>query len=318
MLCVLYLVNTPACRSPIDSEAMHSYNLDITKTLVSPSTHTIAVEARSKLGWGTLQATMKGSTQDQGYAFVTYDGSKLSEDPNVRGLIRRRAMRHTAAIRKKTGGYGKHNVTQFPVLLLGPEEQNEDPESCATTLPYRTPHGYHGKDTPINQIAAKRMVLPDLGASWRITIDHPPASPFVSDISRNYYLLNLASRLTVLRLGVSTLSYLRLDNGCIGEILSRMPPYIKTRRVLSFIPSRYGHVSSITHATDCLIAGFSYIVQSGGKLSPTLDLATLRAYARALRSLQEAIDDEELRMTPETLCAAELLGLFEVCHSSNL
>lgn len=68
---------------------------------------------------------MKAPIQDGTFQFVRYEGSTLPQDPNVRSTIRRRAMKHTAAIRKQNGGYGRHNVFQFPVLSLGPAEQYE-------------------------------------------------------------------------------------------------------------------------------------------------------------------------------------------------
>lgn len=226
-------------------------------------------------------------------------------------------MRHTATIRKQAGGYGRHNPSQFDILLLGPVEHTEDLNSNGSALPNNTVHVRQRKDTVISRIAARTRAMSDHNASWRTALCPSPECPFVTAMSRNYYLLNLASPLTVLRLGVSTLSYFYHDYSCIGETLSKMPPHIRSRRLLSFIPSRYGHVPSITHATDCLIARLGHIIQSGGKLSARRDLATLKSYARALKSLQEAIDDEKLRITPETLCAAEILGLFEVCNSVN-
>ena len=85
---------------------------------------------------------------------------------------------------------------------------------------------------------------------------------FVTPLCQNYSLLNLASALTVPHLGVSRLSYFKSDISGIGVILSKMPAYLETSRLLSFIPSRYGYVSSITHATDCLIARLGQIVQA--------------------------------------------------------
>lgn len=197
-------------------------------------------------------------------------------------------MKHTATIRKQTGGYGRRNPSQFDILQLGPNKQTEDLMSSIAALPNNITHVRQKKDGTSDQITAKTRAMSDLTASWRTALCPSPECPWVTDMSRNYYLLNLASPLTVLRLGVSTLSYFNPDYSCIGETLSKMPPLC--RRLLSFIPSRYGHVPSITHATDCLIARLG-ITQSGAKLSARRDLATLKAYAKALKSLQEAIDD---------------------------
>jgi hypothetical protein len=42
------------------------------------------------------------------------------------------------------------------------------------------------------------------------------------------------------------------------------------------------------------------------------EATVLLHYTKALRALQAALDDETQRMTPETLCATELLGVYEV------
>jgi len=41
-------------------------------------------------------------------------------------------------------------------------------------------------------------------------------------------------------------------------------------------------------------------------------LEGLAQYSKALRALQVALNDEAQRYTPETLCATQLLGMFEV------
>ncbi len=104
---------------------------------------------------------------------------------------------------------------------------------------------------------------------------------------------------------------------CIGNVISGLPPKIESRRLFSFIPSRYGHVASITHATDCLIARIRQFAQAAAGRSPEEDAAALNSYTKALRSLRDDINDENLRMLPETLCATELLGFFEVSFAST-
>ncbi len=162
-----------------------------------------------------------------------------------------------------------------------------------------------GLSTHPGSACLPRSAIPSL--AWNIPL---PAQ------SLDYSLLNLATPLTVLHVGISTLSYFSPDVGRIGETLSGMPIGAAQQRLLSFIPSRYGRVPSITHAADCLIARLGQVVREGGSLSPTRDVAALKSYARALRAIQEAIDDENLRTVPETLCAVELLGLFEVRAAS--
>ncbi|PTB41012.1 hypothetical protein M441DRAFT_458594, partial [Trichoderma asperellum CBS 433.97] len=73
--------------------------------------------------------------------------------------------------------------------------------------------------------------------------------------------------------------------------------------LLSFIPSRYRYFP-FNYAIDCLAADDEF--------SAERHLEALHLYGKALRALQELIDDEETRMTLEALCGVELLGLFEI------
>jgi hypothetical protein len=119
--------------------------------------------------------------------------------------------------------------------------------------------------------------------------------------------------MTVLHVGMRKLLYFRVDCLCFGKALSKMPVYLESRRLLSFISSRYGRVEAITDATNCLISRLGYIVQKRGRGPSERDVTSLRHYSKALRSLQEALDDDKLRMSPETLCSVQILGIFEVC-----
>ncbi|KAH8890600.1 hypothetical protein GQ53DRAFT_650265 [Thozetella sp. PMI_491] len=133
----------------------------------------------------------------------------------------------------------------------------------------------------------------------------------------DYSLLDLATPLTVLHLGISTLSYFGSETCCIAKTLSTMPTSVESRRLVAFIPSRYGRVPSVTYATDCLVLRLGQIARAGRLALKENDIATVKPYIKALRALQESIDDEDMRISPETLCASELLGLFELLNGPS-
>jgi hypothetical protein len=262
---------------------------------------------------------MKDPAQGGSFAFVSYEGSALPKDPKVRDLIRRRAMGHNAAIRRRNGGYGKHNVRQSPAWLQENKTPTEKPKSDAAVNIYEDLfHGSEDDATIENRVAEMSMTVSVYsdkfpGASWSTSLTYAPGDIFVSTLCGNFSILYLAAPLTVLHLGMNTLSYFKSDLGRIGRTLTKIPVNLESRRLLAFIPSRYGRVSAITHATDCLVARLGQIVHTGGRSHAEGNLCALKSYSRALKSLQDAIDDEDLRTTPETLCAAELLGFYEVC-----
>ena len=245
---------------------------------------------------------MPTSVHNGPFTFITYEGAKLPKDPNVRKLIHRRAMKHIAATRKENNRGNKDKTASPTVLPLYSDKQKLRGPNTAPNKQRAV-----GLSTHPSFACLPRPAIPSL--AWNIPL---PTK------SLDYSLLNLATPLTVLHIGISTLSCFGQDVGCIGETLSRMPIGPAQQRLLSFVPSRYGRVPSITHAADCLIARLGQVVKEGGNLSPTSDVAALKSYACALRAIQEAIDDENLRTVPETLCAVELLGLFEVRASSFL
>ncbi|KAI5459424.1 hypothetical protein BGZ63DRAFT_391009 [Mariannaea sp. PMI_226] len=260
---------------------------------------------------------MKASSRDATFTFVSYEGSKLPENPDVRYLIRHRAMRHTATIRKRAGGYGRHNLGQLPPGLLEAEGSNEDPKAVKMSDASDFLLDIH-QDENMQRTLAAGKTQKGIRKPYRRRGGSPSlAVAPVAPMPQNYILLNLASPFTALHLGVSTLSYFMSDSASISKVLSRMPQNLENRRILSFIPSRYGRVSSITHATDCVIARLELVVRTGSIYSTEGDTSVLTLYSKALRSLQEAIDDEDTRMMPETLCAAELLGIYELLSGTS-
>lgn len=229
----------------------------------------------------------------------------------MRNLIRRSAMKHAAAIRKRNGGYGKHNVGQLPPRLLRLSIHDEDANS-SVTQPVSDLNGGRDEST---LVAARTEALAAACCFWRTSLSPPPTNSFLLAMLSKPALLRLASPMNVLHLGISKLLYFQSDCVCFGQTISKMPVYLESRRLLSFISSRYGSVASITHATNCLVARLGYIVQKRGQWTPDTDVTALKYYSMAVRSLQEAIDDERLRMKPETLCSVQLLGIFEVGYS---
>ncbi len=268
---------------------------------------------------------MKNPAQQGAFAFVSYEGPKLPGDPNIRNLIRHRASSHTAAARKRNGGYVKHNTRQFPIWLPKPESRDEEEQDSPPRreTPGSTPKGNQHRDTYADGCIEGFTTCDDevtspyqLESIVRLAsfLSHPSDCSGAA-VRQNYPLLNLIAPLTVLHLGVTTLWHFRPDLWCISQTLAKMPRRPEFRPLLYYIPSRYGKVASITHATDSLLARLEQIVRTRGRWSPEWDALSLKSYTKALRSLQEAIDDESQRLMPETLCAVELLALFEVCYA---
>ncbi|KAK2005851.1 hypothetical protein LZ32DRAFT_571194 [Colletotrichum eremochloae] len=132
-------------------------------------------------------------------------------------------------------------------------------------------------------------------------------------MSKCFSLMNLISPIAGLHLGIATLSRFATDENLAGDVFRAPLPFSKldSRQLLSFIPARYSTQCLVTHAVDCLISRIELIMLPTA-LTARQGMDTLRHYTSALRATQEAIDYEAQRMAPETLCATQFLGIFEL------
>lgn len=227
---------------------------------------------------------MPKSSSDAPFSFVNYEGPNLNTNAHVRRRIRQQAMRDAAMARRQRGDYGKHNMRQYPVFVQPSDghppddsEDNRDPRDMGDFQPSSLSAPFAFQDP----LMPKQFAI----------------------------LLNLMP-LTGLRLGVGTLShYLYEPTQPKDHIITAQA---SSQRLLAFIPSRYGHVSLLRHATDCVIAKLQYESQPVEHRSPINDVKALSHYQRALKALQQALLDEREWAKPETLCATQLLGIFEV------
>lgn len=239
--------------------------------------------------------TMPARSSDKSFSFVNYDGPDLATNAQVRRRIRQQAMRDTAVSRRQRGDYGKHNMRQYPVFIAQPSRVSE-------LLPEDTEAS---ESNEINVTVAGQGQ--DLGQPLSLSVPfafQDPGTP------RQFSILLDLMPLTGLRLGVGTLSHYLYEPTQPKDRL--ITAQASSQRLLSFIPSRYGHVLLLRHATDCVIAKLQYESQPAEYRSPMGDVKAIMYYQKALRALQQALLDECEWAKPETLCATQLLGIFEV------
>ncbi|PKK41206.1 hypothetical protein CI102_14650 [Trichoderma harzianum] len=234
-----------------------------------------------------MQNDNQEKEQEKEFTFVEYTDAKLPTDPAVRNVIRRHAMRNVAEARRQRDNYGKIGIKQPPKWILNTIlKTSSSSQTSSSTEASSSSRG----DAPTSAIASTRREYPaGLPASLPISI--PEAT---LPITLQLYICFKAQSSPNPRL----------------ELHESQPPQRKT--LLSVIPSRYGHVLPLTCAVDCLAARVRQITLKDDGFSDDPDLEVYRLYDKALKALQEALNDVEEWKTPETLCAAELLGFFEV------
>lgn len=257
---------------------------------------------------------MKSKVNDTTFSFVEYTGPAPTRDPAVQRLIRQRAMKGVAIARRQRGDYGKHNRRQMP-LFVEMNHQNRvqrlpgDAQTGDTSVD--TNDVESPSDSPREPITKRRT---GDRAVWIVerSVPRSPNSYAGMAMSPDSVLLLQMMPLMGLRLGTDTYSHFHSSAGFVqgGDILSSS--YLGSRKLLSFIPSRYGEITSLSHATDCVVAKLRQMTTNPDRSHPKGEALVLMHYTKALRALQADLSDKNRWMRPETLCAAELLGVFEV------
>lgn len=251
------------------------------------------------------------------FSFVSYDNHRVPQDPKSRTLIRRHAMRDVATTRKQKRNY-RGNAVQYPESVLYGQDSHD---ACAG-------HAPAGKEAVAKRRATKRKLLkkatdssPQPTKQQLIRIHTIVVDDYSQKFSTRFPILELIAPLTGLHLGMAYISCFTLEPGRTGDGLFSLPlSQMQSRRLLDYLPSLYGKATALTYTVDCLVARLGQITRGLASNTSTeeIDGDVLHHYAKALKEIQRAIDDEELRMAQETLYAAELLGIFEVCHERDL
>ncbi|KAL7948820.1 hypothetical protein V8C42DRAFT_230334 [Trichoderma barbatum] len=244
------------------------------------------------------------------FSFVSYDYHRVPQDPKSRTLIRRHAMRDVATTRKQRKNY-RGNAIQYPESVLHGEVKQtpcHDPK----------PPVKGGERWPkTHKSVEKKAVCDDtLATKQQVARLHTRVvDDFERKMSIGFPILELIAPLTSLHLGFASISCFTSESGRAGDVLSASPlSHLQSRGLLTYLPSRYGKVAALTYTVDCIVARLNQITRTSvpDRASDGEDRIILHHYAKALKEIQRAIDDDALRMSQETLYATELLGIFEL------
>ncbi|KAF2804042.1 uncharacterized protein BDZ99DRAFT_575698 [Mytilinidion resinicola] len=226
------------------------------------------------------------------FAFVSQefndDGSKQSVD---RKTVRKQAMRAVAVSRRARGNYGKHNLRQYPIMLLLDEEvnqaQNGDYELEATSQ--------------IQQAPCRN--------SYSI-----PSSP----IAQGFESMRIRFGVDILELPSLASSHLaRLASSRLASEPAIFAGLLQCKQVsyIGHVPARFGNSVCMEDAASCLAAKMRRMLCPND--AAITDVMVIGLYSKALKSLQNAINDPVQVLNPDTLCATELLAAFEFLEFSQ-
>lgn len=195
--------------------------------------------------------------------------------------IRRQAMLKASNARRLLGKDGRINRGQYPVFF-----------------------GKQNDSSPIrNELLKRSNAIIEQGSNLH-TIQVPPPMPFSewdhASLINGVSLFDLASMPE--NFGNSALFHNRPDQ-LISLLRQQKTSY------LNHIPERYGRCLCLDHAIQALVSKVREMIDPS---NPAFRMAALRAYGRALHTIEKSITSGKSTVQSDILCAAELLRLIEV------
>lgn len=253
----------------------------------------------------------------QEFEFIVSDGPQIPDDPKIRTIIRKQAMRDVVVERKKRGSHRRASSMKYRIVDGGTD---------ALTRTVTLVTGASGESPSLDSRTSflSKHRSEKTGSQAVIRFDHsttsiacskenqalphvPTVNPTIGyEAQRSKYQFDITDLclLTSFHVGQGTMSAMARDPHLLGTILGKqMGSY------LYFVPSRYGHKPYLTAVVDCLIA------KAHGTLHPhdiKMSARVLRMYGHALKAVQTAISDGEASMDADLLCAVQMLSFYEV------
>lgn len=210
------------------------------------------------------------------HVFITATNRLVPDDKHARKQIRKQAMSRCAHDRRKRGGYGQHNLLQYPFELLEDEDSREK-----------------GMPTKAARIPAKTAIPTSLSSC-----------PYERLRMRyNFDLLDL-SQLTSFHISYTTAGRLASKPTMLAEVLGD-----RHWSYLNYLPSRFGHNSALDKAAACVAARAQQWLSSP---SEPVSCGILKLYSSALKALQAELQCPKACLRPDVLCATAVLGVYEV------
>lgn len=244
------------------------------------------------------------------FHFVNSTTPEKPRDLAVRSLIRKQAMKEAVATRKREGTYGRHKRYRPPVF-----GQSVTNDSEGTVIPFEDDSS--SSTTATTPGDKRESVEQDCGKGRDLIAKSALTEPIPARLSLKGYAL------TSMKYGFDALNLSILTTVHVGRLLGRklsadpgrLAPLLRHRHwsYFEYLPSRYGHSRCLTDATDCILARVRQLISPHDDWEYTV----ISSYVKAINSLQSALDCGEQRFQPEVLCAAEILGLYELLSTSR-
>jgi hypothetical protein len=265
---------------------------------------------------------MAARTSIRDFQFIVFNGPQMPNDPKTRAVIRKQAMEDVGAARKGRGNHRRVNCLQYPAFdrrTDGPKEivgygGNDVRESVSMASRAGAEPTSTFTAGPATKVTASRELIPfdhatvSLGQYWTLlpSLVVNPSNDYEALRAEHHFdVMDLCS-LTTFHVGRSTMLAMAQNSNLLGTLLGK-----QLSSYLSFVPSRYGHKPYLTAVVDCVTAkARSTLYPSDTDFSTTV----MKLYAKALRAIQNAVNDEKASRDADLLCAVQMLCFYEVCE----
>ncbi len=234
-----------------------------------------------------------------------------TSDPSVprsnaeRRLIRKQAMVKAGDARRRAGNYGQHNLRQIPMFVSNSQEKVVQP--AMHDLPFvGSMEGVVCGHCGCQHSSTSSPPCPAIKWGARTSIIPSKPSSKGYELLRAHYGVDIddLSMLTTFHVGRATVRALSKDLCQLRNLLHQ-----KHSSYFAWLPIRYDHVPLLDDAVECVLARVQQIMTPNCK---SRDGTVLSLYAKALKSLQTALNYPSSHLESELLCAICILALFEV------
>jgi hypothetical protein len=244
------------------------------------------------------------------YEWIVLGNDYHNDRKKTLGKIRSFAMRATAASRKKSGTWGRHNQRQYPVPSPSSTEcaASDFSETVTDSSSHEDSEAY-GQEKKLATKRISRSTDDDFDLSLRLGLPMPLSGldQLAAEIGVN--VLDL-SALTNVHIGLVATTFLTKTPNCLVDLVSKQKP-----SYLPYAATRYGSTCCLDDAVRCVAAKAHRVLVGSGKGGRAMEL---KSYCKALRSLQSAINLKDGWKNPDVLCAVQVLSLYEVSSSFSL
>ena len=253
------------------------------------------------------------------FVFVNSSDPHLPQNRTVRLAIRKQAMSRAAAARRAKGDYSKANRRQHPTIEIRKQDSRTQIVAASGAKVDKTPttagselHKLQARASSILSNARSGADVTNIVQGCSTCSILPAKMP-----TTGYEALRSALGFDVLDLSALTAYHnSRITAHELKIQPSRLLEVLRCRKCsfVAYLPSRLGKTQCLDDVTKCVVTRVRECLTAPG--DPASE-TSLRLYARALCSLQSALNDPAQAKAPDVLCATQLLAFHEVVLTST-